>query len=663
MLMPFVALLIQFKIWSFIQPFGWYLFYPALILSTWIGGFVSGVVATFTSAILVWYFFVPDPANEPKYIYATTLFIFLGLLFSALNSRLRKVMRLRREAETALRIQSEQYKESETKFRGLLDTAYDSIIIVNSKGEIEFANQQTEQWLGYKPEELVGKPVELIIPERFKTSHLAHRERYMMNPSKKSMGRNLQLFAKKKDGTDLAVDISLSVFQSNGDPVITAFIRDVSDKKRVEAQQRFLLDTTDSLSGTIEYEQRIQRITSILVPSLADCCLVHLLENDKFVLKASIGKKETNLEPIKEICNQKFFTKNVWQGNSDFVVKYGVVQPTGLAVEALPEEMTKLKVQSWVSVPLKAHAALIGTISFIRFEPLYYSDKDVDFFNLVADRAAIALDNARLYKEAQKAVRLREDVLAIVSHDLKNPLGVIKGLNEVIGERLLENGERLSYEFTESIASSVRQMERLVGDLLDFAKIQSGTLSIQSSPQCMDDLIKESIENVRHHANKKQIRFLVNSAQNIPLVDCDPDRIRQVLTNILGNAIKFSPDQSVIKLETVLKLSEIEVAVTDSGQGIPAENLPHLFDRYWQAKETSKLGTGLGLSIAKGIIESHSGRIWAESTKGAGTTLLFTLPLPKSKIIFHSKKKNNVQSDFENSIHFYKESYKWQPTY
>lgn len=529
--------------------------------------------------------------------------------------------------------------ESENKFRGLLETAYDSIIIIDEKGHIEFANRQTKTWLGYEPEELIGKPIEILIPDRLNKFHHEKRTEYMKTPTSRPMGRNIELSAKRKDGSDFPVEVSLSPFNTPRGTIVTAFLRDMTDQKRADSQQKFLAETSRILSETMDYQERIQRITNFVVPTLADWCAVYMYEDGELKLHASAQDPAIDADIVKEVVQNTCLLGENRKLNFSAIAKTGkshlfknineeILSELTAGNETCMRQLRNLKIQGLILAPMKAKGHTIGIICFACCTRRSgYSEKDLAYANLVADRAALAIDNARLYQDAQNAIRLREDVLAIVSHDLKNPLGVVRGFNEFLLEGFRKKDDQCKeVKFTEAIGRSVRQMERLIGDLLDFAKVESGSLAIELKPTVVDELVWDSIELVRRHFEEKCIRASVEISPNLPMITCDADRMKQVLVNLLSNAIKFSPALGVVVVGAFENPLGIEFSVSDKGPGIPRESLTHIFDRYWQAKETAKSGTGLGLSIAKGIVESHRGRIWVDSVLGKGTVFHFTLP-------------------------------------
>ena len=281
---------------------------------------------------------------------------------------------------------------------------------------------------------------------------------------------------------------------------------------------------------------------------------------------------------------------------------------------------------SMIAVPLLVGEKLLGVISLVSTSASrVYGPDDVTLAEELARRAAFAIENARLLDEAQRAVKSREDVLAIVSHDLKNPVTAIK-----LATNMLRQCEGMdSGKFGELIAAihrGVGRMQLLIADLLDFAKIQSGTFSIQTSLENLDRVTQPVIEDLRLLAEAKHQTLAVNLESDLPEVVIDVHRIGQVMFNFIGNAIKFTPEGGTIRVTAREQGNDVIVSITDTGPGISGESLPRVFDWFWQAQGGKDMGSGLGLSIAKGIIEAHGGKIWAESEVGKGSSFSFTLP-------------------------------------
>jgi len=248
---------------------------------------------------------------------------------------------------------------------------------------------------------------------------------------------------------------------------------------------------------------------------------------------------------------------------------------------------------------------------------------------------ALAAENARLYAQAQRAVSAREQILAIVSHDLKSPLGAILMTTDALAKRgVLEERRRGLPQAVGRIQRSAQRMLRLIEDLLDFASIEAGHLAIRKKPQDPGAMAHETLASFEGLAHEKGLELTVEVASELPQVFCDRDRILQVLSNLVGNAAHVTPEGGHIVLRVEVRGEELLFAVCDDGPGISPEDLKHLFDRYWRSDEVEYKGTGLGLAIAKGIVEAHGGQISVESALGHGSTFLFSIPAADMTFLF-----------------------------
>lgn len=229
-----------------------------------------------------------------------------------------------------------------------------------------------------------------------------------------------------------------------------------------------------------------------------------------------------------------------------------------------------------------------------------------------------------------QAIEARDDMMGIVSHDLRNPANAVKMLARSIVEgtsgRALPADVR---ERVEVIRQAAEQMDALIQDLLDITRLEAGRLVVSPREVELSALIARSVEGLRPLADAGGVT-LRTEIPALPTLRVDPDRVTQILSNVIGNAIKFTSTGGTVTLNARVVDHVVEIAVADTGEGIPAAQLPRVFDRFFQASLTARAprhGAGLGLPIARGIVEAHGGRIWVESTPGAGTTVFFTLPL------------------------------------
>ena len=249
---------------------------------------------------------------------------------------------------------------------------------------------------------------------------------------------------------------------------------------------------------------------------------------------------------------------------------------------------------------------------------------------------ALALEQ-QVRSAAERATRARDEVMAIVAHDLRNPMNTIATSATIIGDSLEKRAEQgvdisnpaLSVDLktcVEAIQSSVKTMDRLICDLLDVSRMEAGSFSIQRSHVDIGDLLEENLKLCESQARAKKIKVSSEIPSGLPPVSGDRNRLDQVLSNLLGNAFKFTPEGGQVVVRARKVDASVEITLEDSGPGISAADLPRIFDRYWRGDRASRDGAGLGLAICKGIVDAHGGEIWVESALGRGTTFWFTVP-------------------------------------
>jgi signal transduction histidine kinase len=285
---------------------------------------------------------------------------------------------------------------------------------------------------------------------------------------------------------------------------------------------------------------------------------------------------------------------------------------------------------SILAVPIRGGASTHGALAFLARARCHCAE-DARLARQIAERVAVALDRAELHQRALDAVRARDDLLAAVSHDLRSPLQTIVMSTAVLAKRGAEDACVSAH--LARIRRSAEHMDRLIRDLVDTAKMEAGCFTVEPRPCDVAKVVAEVIDTMAPAAASKSICLGAerDDAPGVPRADLvapvDEGRLVQVLENLVGNAVKFTPAGGTITVGAARGVGEVRLWVRDTGPGIPAEHLPCLFDRFWQARQTARLGSGLGLFISKGIVEAHGGRIWAESELGAGSTFLVTLPL------------------------------------
>lgn len=245
----------------------------------------------------------------------------------------------------------------------------------------------------------------------------------------------------------------------------------------------------------------------------------------------------------------------------------------------------------------------------------------------IDERKQAEAERQRLYELAQRAVRARDDVLATVSHDLRNPLGTIVLAADLVREQALSQRDAVTVKQAQLIVRAARRMEGLISDLLDIATIESGHLSLRPAPTAVGPLLAEAMEAAQATVAEKGVKFEGEASDPAVEVNCDKDRVLQVLANAIGNAVKFTPAPGTIRVGARRDGAFVRFSVADTGPGIPPDQLPHVFDRFWKGGDSSRAGRGLGLAISRGIVEQHGGTIEMKNRDGGGATLSFTLPV------------------------------------
>jgi PAS domain S-box-containing protein len=546
------------------------------------------------------------------------------------SSRLSRLDEKRREAEERLRQSHERF---ELALRGADLGAWDWNI---ESGEVIFNPRWAEMrglrldeiaphldtWIsGVHPEDLprVREVLDDYLEGRVAEYEVEHRVRTASGPWIWILDR----------GKVCARD-------ARGQPIRMAGTElDITPRKQLEEERAFLAEIGTILASTLELEATVASIGRLVTRALADVCIVYVVEAGHEIRRIGAATRDPSLDGVRDFLMQqpvdRWKAAAIWaemearrailleQMPPDMIDAYAQDEGHARALRAM-------NMRSAIMVPLAAHGRLVGAMSLIASgESRTYTPADVRLAEQIAQRAALAIENARLYDEARRAIQSRDDVLGVVAHDLRNPLGSILLQAEVLRSSGGEPGSR-PHERAESIARSARRMNRLIQDLLDVTRMEAGSLSIDRARIAAGEVLGECAEAQRPLAAAASLELRLEVAPDLPDVLADRDRLQQVFENLIGNAIKFTGPGGAIAVGAAPRDGEVLCWVADTGAGIPAEDLPHVFDRFWQAQRPGRHGAGLGLAIARGIVEAHGGRIWVESTPGRGSTFFFTMP-------------------------------------
>ncbi len=416
--------------------------------------------------------------------------------------------------------------------------------------------------------------------------------------------------------------------------------RRAADAEAHAAERRltFLYSATDALlrsgpdGGAI-----LGRLSEISVPDLADVAVAWLCEKGRptavcvaaahfdperaEALRQEVGTHTPTLHPVLGLGAV------LATGQSELMPWVGrtMLGAGGEAVEYHRSLLERLGLRSYMLVPLRTSEGAVGAVLFgTSTSERFYGPEDLTFAEDLAQRAALVIENARAREKAEAEAQMRKTMLAMVSHDLRNPLNGIV-INASLIQRVEQDPRVLRW--VSNIHTQTQRMNTLIQDLLDLAAIEGESLRLEVGSCTLKAILEEAEQSFLPLAQNKGVTFTVTCDAPDAPVSCDRDRVHQVLSNLVGNALKFTPPGGTVELGAKSREDGGEFWVRDTGPGISPEHLRRIFEPYYQAG-AGKGGVGLGLSIARGLVEAHGGRLWADSEPGKGSTFRFTLPHP-----------------------------------
>ncbi|HEV2132508.1 MAG TPA: ATP-binding protein [Longimicrobiaceae bacterium] len=572
-----------------------------------------------------------------------------------------------RVSQEELREQNQWLAESQEmlaaerqRYHELFDLAPDAYLVTDLQGGIREANRAAARLLGIEQRHLPGKPLVLYVEDE----DLRGLHALLATVAEKGRVEEWQLRLRPRSAPPVPVAVTATA-RENGDQThgVRWLIRDISERTRAEerAQQlvreqaarelaenaarrsRVLAEASRILSSSVDYRATLRSMVHFVVPELADSIIVYMVGDDGRLqrlaaahadphrhgsLQQLIGARppelDSQISPVARVIRT---------GKAELIPEVGaeLLGVRGEASESL-DILRLIDPRSLMVVPLVSAGAVFGAISLACSSPgNRYTFDDLGMAEDLASRVTLAVDNARLYAEAQQAARARQELLHVVSHDLRNSLNAALLHTELLLSSTppAEEQERRTRgtRHVETIHRSLDQMHRLVQDLLQAETLAEGRLILQCDRQEAAPLLTEVLEMLQPVAEAKHLFLECQISETVPALYADRERLLQVFFNLVGNAIKFAPEGGRITLRADARDGEVSFAVADTGPGIAAEDLPHVFEPYWQGPRHARQGAGLGLSIARGIVEGHGGRIWVESQTGAGSTFYFTIPI------------------------------------
>ena len=516
--------------------------------------------------------------------------------------------------------------ESKRRYRDLYDLAPIGYCSLDAAGCITDINVVGAALLGSFKEWLVGHRLSAVTLVKEKDRFLEHLQRCRAGEDHVATELTLSTTGSRNvvlqvvSSPDRAADGTVTGYR-------TALV-DITAQKKLEMKLRFLIRAGAELAAPMSFEATLVTATHLPVPELADLCFVDVLSDRGELERVVVFSDEPELA---ERLKGSQPSRNSPQMAVVLAGEPMLIEGAGddPVTEVRPAGALRLRGrESLIIAPLSVAGRNYGALTFVSGQAEHrYTLEDLELASEFARRAALALDNAKLFEQNQREILAREQLLAIVSHDLRGPLGSLLMGAELMLETPADEDRRTdSRRIAESMHRSATRMNRLITDLLDVARIEGGQLPFRPERHLVEELVADTLDAHQPMALAKGLvleRELGESAGEPVL--CDRERILQVFSNLLGNAIKFA-SRGVVTVGAELRVDEVVFSVSDEGSGISPASLPRIFDRFWSADDSSKKGAGLGLAIAKGIVDVHGGRIWAESEEGVGSTFFFTVP-------------------------------------
>jgi PAS domain S-box-containing protein len=549
-------------------------------------------------------------------------------------SKVARDIRAQKEIEADLR----RAESSRGQLAALVESSDDGIVGKDLSGIVTSWNRAAERMFGYSAREAIGQSIRLIIPEE----RWAEEDDVLARIRGGETMQHFETIRRRKDGTEIPVSLTVSPIHDSSGTIIGAskIARDISEQKRASQRAAFLADVGAVLADSLEYLTTLKTVANLAVPSIADWCAVDILTEERKLERLAVA----HVDPAKidlartirsryEDPGSPYSAASVVRTGAPAIVKEVSDEMIVAAARGDAERaalIRSLGLRSYMIVPLTARGRTLGALTLATAESgRLYTDDDFRFAQDVAFRAALAVDNARAYNDAQAANRLKDEFLATLSHELRTPLNAILGYSRLLQTGMMKAEKRAHAIHT--VERNATSLTQLVEDILDVSRIISGKIRLNIQPVDLPDVVSNAVETVQPAADAKQIRLQTILDPRAAPISGDPDRLQQIVWNLVSNAVKFTPKHGVVQVRLERVNSHVEIVVSDTGIGIPPDFLPHIFERFRQADSGTTrehAGIGLGLAIVRHLIELHGGTIHAASGgRDSGSTFRVRLPV------------------------------------
>lgn len=552
----------------------------------------------------------------------------------------------RNQAETALATTNE-------RLANVLESITDGVCAFDHEWRFSYVNRRVADYLQREQNELLGKVIWEVYPQILNTS-LYHYCQQVVDT-----GRSVQ-FEERCQPLDLWLEYR--IYPSNEG--VSLYFHDISARKQAELERQrsleqaqasrrqveivegnfvFLAEVSRALSNSLDYQETLSAVMHSVVPALADYCIMSQVESDNWLRPLTGVHRAPERQPLIDEVSHLYqsysqdpnsITAQILRDGRSVLISQPTYEMATVVTQnqRLLELYTELNPRSLMIVPLSARGRVVGTLLLAMADSKRsYSQADLALATEVGNRAAVALDNAQLYRQAEESIRLKDEFLGSISHELRTPLNTIVGWSKLLRQRSLR--DEIFLRGIETIQRNAKDLNQLVYDLLDMSCVVTGRMHLDSRPVDLLLLVQEAIASLQVAIEAKSINVIVQCGNEVGMLRGDGDRLRQVVWHLLSNAIKFTPEGGQVTVHLNQKDCFAELEISDSGTGIRPSFLPHVFDTFRQGNGSTTRaygGMGIGLSLVNYLVEMHGGKVEVLSDgEGQGTTVKVMLPQPR----------------------------------
>jgi len=559
----------------------------------------------------------------------------------------------------------------------LIEAALDAVVSMDAAGRVIDWNPAAERIFGYTRDAALGREVaDLIVPPEFRERHRAGLARFNSTGEGPILRKHVELTGMRADGSRLPVELTVVPVQTPGPARFTAVVRDLSAAQRLRDRQRLLLQGSEMLASSLDYDQTLRNLSKVVIPQFADWYAVDVIDVNGAIERLETAHRDPAKVEFAQELSRRYPELAGDPGGIHEVMRTRKSQFIPVVTDAMIEQAARdpehlrllrtLGLRSAIVVPLSTQHEVLGAISFVTAESgRQYDKNDLEVAEDLGRRAAQAVENARLFAEVQEArerleqqateleaqtadlerttsdlesalhearaaSRAKSDFLAAVSHELRTPLNAIIGYAQLLDLGVHGDLAESQHEDLRRVDRSAKHLLGLINDILNFAKVESGHVEFRVAEVDVKSVLARVEELITPQVQQKHLEYTVTHDCGQQRVCADADKLLQIYVNVLSNAVRFTPEKGRIHVECAVKGDRMESSISDTGVGIPKDKLDQIFEPFVQVDRSytsAGEGTGLGLSISRELARGMGGDLTARSELGKGSTFILTLPI------------------------------------